>query len=202
MDMLGETGTCPLRPPPSYSAVHSKRRHSLVMPALACPRAHSEGSGHPIHLSPRRPRSVGLDGRDKHGHDEWICLARLGRAPCARHPPTAPSTASEGIPSSCPHLPALGLIPRVPGIPSTSPRGARGQSDWMAVTSTAMTNGYAWRDWDVPPAPATLLQRRPQQAKAFPRHARTCLPSGSFRGFRASHPPLPEAPAVSRIGWP
>src|SRR5205085_1825770 len=179
MDMLGETGTCPLRPPPSYSAVHSKRRHSLVMPALvagiqsnspqvarsqwewmavtstamtngyawrdwnvslapatllqrrpqqakAFPRHARTCCGHPIQLCPRRPRSVGLDGRDKHGHDEWICLARLERASCARHPPTAPSTASEGIPSSCPQLPALGLVPRVAGIQSNSPRVARG----------------------------------------------------------------------------
>src|SRR6478736_3147236 len=104
MDMLGAAETCPLRPPPSYSAVHSKRRHSLVMPALACPRARSDGCGPPIQLSASRAQPVVMDGRDKRGHDEWICLAPLKRPPCARHPPTALSTASEGIPSSCPHL--------------------------------------------------------------------------------------------------
>src|SRR5436190_21437552 len=94
-------------------------------------------------------------------------LRAAGTCLLRRHPPTPPSTASEGIPSSCPHLPALGLVPRVAGIQSNSPRGAHGQSDWMAVTSTARTNGYAWRDWSVSLEPATLLQRRPQHVNVF-----------------------------------
>ena len=97
---------------------------SSVMPALACPRARSEGCGHPIPPSASRARAVGLDGRDKHGHDERICICvRLERGSRRRTPPPLRAAGTRSTPAPAP--PPLTATPHTSS-PARTPRPARG----------------------------------------------------------------------------